>query len=60
MRLFINGMLAFAVAGFVIGLVPITAQELHKLRQMKTDLAIAQAAQHVKLRGSSFEEGPVA
>ena len=55
MRFFINAMLAFAIVGFTTGLIPVTAHELARLKAMKTEMAVAEAARHVPLRGSIFE-----
>jgi hypothetical protein len=52
MRFFINAMLAFAIIGFAAGLVPVSVQQLARLRTVKTELAVAQAAQHIQLRPS--------
>jgi uncharacterized protein YjeT (DUF2065 family) len=55
MRIFINAMLAFALVGFVAGLVPVSAHHLARLKAMKTELAVAQSAQHIRLRGSILD-----
>jgi hypothetical protein len=52
MRFFINAMLAFAFAGFAAGLVPAPAHTMAGLQTMKTELAVAEAAQQIKLRPS--------
>jgi hypothetical protein len=52
MRFFINAMLAFAFVGFAAGLVPASAHYMARLRAMKTELAVAEAAQKIKLRPS--------
>ena len=55
MRFFINAMLAFALIGFTAGLIPVTAHQIARLKAMKTEMAVAEAARHVPLRGSIFE-----
>jgi hypothetical protein len=52
MRFFINAMLAFAFVGLAAGLVPVSAQQLARLRTIKSELAVAQSAQHITLRPS--------
>ena len=52
MRFFINAMLAFALVGFIGGLVPLSAQNLARFQAMKTEFAAAPGAQLVHLRPS--------
>jgi hypothetical protein len=50
MRFLINAALAFAFVSFAAGLVPASAHSGARLRTMKTELAVAEAAQHIKPR----------
>ena len=52
MRFFINAMLAFALAGFIGGLIPVSARHLARLEAMKTEFAAAPGAQLLHLRSS--------
>ena len=52
MRFFINAMLAFALVGFIGGLIPVSAHHLARLQAMKTEFAAAPGAQLVHLRPS--------
>lgn len=55
MRIFINAMLAFALIGLLAGLAPTAQQQLARFKHIKSDEAVAAAAQHVRLRPSILE-----
>lgn len=50
MRLFINAMLAFAVAGILGGIVPVSARHLAELHTIRAEIAADQAARAPGLR----------
>jgi hypothetical protein len=52
MRFFINAMLAFALVGFIGGLIPVSAHQLARVQAMRTEFAAAPGAQLVHLRPS--------
>ena len=56
MRIFINAMLGFALLGLMAGLAPVAEQQLAaRLRHIKSDHAVAEAAQHIALRPSILQ-----
>ena len=55
MRFFINAMLAFAFVGLAAGLVPVSQHYMARVQSMKSELAVAEAAQHIKLRPSILD-----
>ena len=52
MRLFINATLTFAFVVFVTGMVPVSAQQLERIKAMKGEFAAVQDPQLVHLRPS--------
>ena len=55
MRIFINAMLGLALLGLVAGLAPAAQQHLARFRHIKSDQAVAEAAQHIRLRPSILQ-----
>jgi hypothetical protein len=50
MRIFINAMLVFAVAGILGGVVPVSARHIAELQNIRAEIAADQAARSPELR----------